>query len=113
MPNCISRKSFIATTACFLGTTLVSPICAHAMQELPVSGTCGKDMTWELTQDGCLAISGKGKMDNDPDWLDYTREIITVNIEEGVETLGNNAFSRCEALESISLPKSLKKMVQS
>ena len=110
MPSCISRKSFIATTACFLGTALVSPISAHAKQELPASGTCGKDMVWELTQDGCLTISGKGKMDKDPAWLDYKREIVSVNIEEGVEILGDNAFSRCDSLESVSLPDSLKKI---
>ena len=68
----------------------------------------GKDgnITWRLTKDGTLYISGQGDM------LDhYTKEAPWVNktikkviIERGVTSIGEYAFAMCGSLESIEIP---------
>ncbi len=84
------------------------------------SGTTG-ELTWTLSTDGTLTISGKGAM---PDYTvtypdDYCRlcvvtvhnpwnyAIISVVIKGGVTSIGNNAFSRHRELESVSIPNSV------
>ena len=75
------------------------------------SGTCGADLTWELTCDGVLTISGTGNMTNwnktNP-WSSHLLKIQSVIIEEGVTSIGNYAFYDCYNLRSISIPNSLK-----
>lgn len=55
------------------------------------SGTCGKNLTWELSDDGTLTISGTGDMDyyyvaSGPfaPWKPYISDIKNIIIEEGV-----------------------------
>ncbi|WP_289466148.1 hypothetical protein, partial [Klebsiella pneumoniae] len=56
------------------------------------SGTCGDNLTWELTSDGTLTISGTGEMSNynsfyasmQPPWSNYRSKIINVVVENGV-----------------------------
>lgn len=75
------------------------------------SGTCGENLTWKLSCDSVLTISGTGAMTNyqtlspAPWW--YKRYAIkTVIVNEGVTTLGTNAFSDCK-FTSVSLPNTL------
>lgn len=35
------------------------------------SGTCGDNLTWALTEDGTLTISGEGEMDYDGFWVPW------------------------------------------
>ena len=68
----------------------------------------GKDgnITWRLTKDGTLYISGQGDM------LDYytkgapwvNKTIKKVIIERGVTSIGEYAFAMCGSLESIEIP---------
>ena len=68
----------------------------------------GKDgnITWRLTKDGTLYISGQGDM------LDYytkgapwvNKTIKKVIIERGVTSIGECAFHYCRSLESIEIP---------
>ena len=56
------------------------------------SGTCGENgenLTWVLDDEGVLTISGEGRMDtyvseSRTPWANYSGEIATVVIEEGV-----------------------------
>ena len=71
------------------------------------SGTTG-ECTWTLSSDGVLTISGNGEMENylyecGP-WGD---QIIEVVIENGVTDIGENAFTLCENLTSITIPDSV------
>ena len=71
------------------------------------SGTCGNSLTWSLSKEGTLAISGKGKMSNwtyesPSPWNKYATEILNVVIENGVTSIGNNAFYNCRKLKSVS-----------
>ena len=83
------------------------------------SGTCGAEgdgsnLTWTLTQDGTLTISGNGDMidysdagyDYSPfsERLDFIR---TVVMEEGVTTIGPLAFRECKYLTSVTIPGSV------
>ena len=78
------------------------------------SGTCGADgdnLTWELTDDGTLTISGTGEMvDYDienkdyPPWSSFVQSIKTVIITEGVTTIGQFAFASCSEMTSITIP---------
>ena len=73
------------------------------------SGTWG-DLSWTLDDEGTLTISGEGEMDdiNDGDaWCSYKNIIKTVVIEDGVTTIGDGAFSDCDALESVKIPDSV------
>ncbi len=90
------------------------------------SGICGAEgdnLTWVLYDDGELVISGEGEMDwyfvhfDDgrfsvpeklPSWYDYYNKIEVITVEEGVTSIGHNAFLGENAVYSrINLPKSL------
>ncbi len=86
------------------------------------SGTCGENVTWTLSNDGILTISGTGEMN---DWLDgegyddETRKQICspfwaseaikkIIIEDGVEKIGDFAFIGCSNVIDVELPDTLK-----
>ena len=74
------------------------------------SGTCGDNLTWTLDDEGTLTISGTGKMYNRSywKWYDYRDNIKKVIVEEGVESIGSYAFSKCaNIVEPINFPSSL------
>ena len=86
-----------------------------------VSGKCGADATWKITGTGndlTLTISGSGAMDDfDPPnsrisfyispWDEYSKEIKTVIVEEGITTIGNNAFYIYENISKVVFPDSV------
>ena len=82
------------------------PVTARAAE----SGTCGKNLTWTLSNDGTLTISGTGAMDNFypyenyPSWDGYAYQIRKVIIESGVTSIGSDAFRYCSSLTNISIP---------
>ena len=78
--------------------------------EITASGTCGENLTWELTADGTLTIRGEGEMAFDDllaPWYDYSEDIINIVIEEGVTSIADFAFCSHTALTDISLPDGL------
>ena len=98
-------------------------------------GICGENLTWILTEDGVLTISGTGEMTDYPNFADvpwnaYREKILSVVMEpgvtsvgryaffqcinmtivempEGVTSIGNNAFSACRNLTSVVIPESV------
>ena len=87
-----------------------------------LNGYCGEmggsNVKWALSEDATvLTISGTGRMRDyfvmqgyDTPWFQYRQTIQTVNIEEGVTSIGNYAFSMFDAecaLTSITLPGSV------
>ena len=95
-------KAKIALLVCALSLTL----CAVA---LAAGGSCGENLTWNLGDGGVLRVSGSGPMANGTFWQDQVspEEIKSLVVEEGVTSLGDNAFLNCTALTSVSLPQSL------
>ena len=76
------------------------------------SGTCGENLTWVLDSDGLLKISGTGAMADykwiyDVPWCSYASGITTVEISDGVTSIGRTAFFRCTSLASITIPESV------
>lgn len=76
-------------------------------------GMCGKKLTYVLDSDGVLTISGNGEMynynsGNQAPWKDYRSSIKKVLIDEGVTSVGEQAFWNCKNLEEAVLPESLK-----
>ncbi len=73
-------------------------------------GTCGKNLTWTLDENGTLLISGTGNMENfttEPPWADSCYFIKKVVVYYGVTSIGDNAFYRCENLKSAIIPGSV------
>ena len=85
------------------------------------SGECGKNgdnLTWVLTGDGTLTISGSGEMENYTDssvapWYSNRTKILSAVVEPGVESVGNYAFYACLKLASVSLPGGVKSIGES
>ena len=83
-------------------------------QTIIASGDCGangNNLTWVLTSDSVLTISGSGEMDDfqysSATWISYNGYIMTVVIEDSVSSIGHAAFFDCQNLTSISIPKSV------
>ncbi len=89
---------------------------ALAAGEVVQSGYCGGEgdgtnLSWTLTSDGTLTISGTGAMKDfyqglgsyliDPPW---DAKIVTIVIQEGVTTIGDYAFAYCFALTNVTIP---------
>ena len=76
------------------------------------SGTCGDNLTWDLT-DGVLTISGEGEMtdwayDAFAPWYSYRKEIANVTIGNGVTNIGDYAFYDCSyLLTNMTIPNSV------
>jgi hypothetical protein len=74
------------------------------------SGTCGDNLTWTLTDDGLLTISGEGEMADykkpaDIPWYSLKNKIQTVDIQADVTNIGDYTFYGCSSLTSIAIPE--------
>ena len=78
------------------------------------SGTCGENLTWTLTDDGALTISGTGDMgdfgDGEQPWFAYRGAVRTVVLEDGVTSIGEDAFAYCESMKEIKIPSSVTRL---
>ena len=87
------------------------PAKKNADSNITAQGTCGDDLTWTLTEDGLLTISGTGAMsycsEEGAPWWNYRESITSVVLEEGVTTVSTAAFSTCENLTTVTLPEGL------
>lgn len=87
---------------------MLLPMAAYADD----SGSCGDNLTWTFVEStGTLTISGSGAMTDFANnmsipWYAYINSLEKVIIENGVTTIGENAFYGC-ALSSINIPQSV------
>ncbi len=75
------------------------------------SGTCGPNLTWDLT-DGILTISGTGEMTDFsyPDvcpWYSEISRITSLVLNDGITSIGTYAFYNCSGLTSVTIPNSV------
>ena len=81
------------------------------------SGSCGKNgdnVTWKLTSEGTLTISGTGDMadfdywnGNGAPWLRVRLQAKKVIIQDGVTSIGSYAFYDCDALANVIISNGL------
>ena len=73
--------------------------------------TIHAEMTWNLSDDGTLTISGTDMPNyNSPSnvpWFNQRNNIRKVVIENGVTNIGSSAFQYCSNITSITIPKSV------
>lgn len=79
---------------------------------IAVNGTCGENVTWELA-DGTLTLSGSGRMANyttqDPaPWADLKDQIITVEVDGTVTSVGSSAFKDCVNLTTVNIAEGVE-----
>ena len=81
-----------------------------------VSGYCGgdsagKNLAWTLSTSGTLTISGSGAMadfeEKKTPWNAYAEQILSVEIGNGVQSIGKNAFRYCVNLKQVTIPDSV------
>ena len=95
-----------------------TPAATEPVLDGAASGTCGAEgdnLTWILSDDGVLTISGEGEMADYSDssgiwaapWRTYADKITSLVVEEGVTTVGALAFSPLNKLSDVSLPTTL------
>ena len=119
----IFAAALAALVVAAVGTTLTTQLpqltnsVAYAAT-IVANGTCGapyvndgKNVTWELTDDGTLTISGTGAMKNygkadadtaDTPWKDYKNDIKKIVIEKEITSIGTNNFAFLPNLENIT-----------
>lgn len=102
----------MALSLCFVGSAdfmtegIVPFVAVAESNETVKSGICGDNLTWVLNDEGTLNISGTGDMTN-VSWDSEKESIKKVIIENGVTSIGYNAFSDCKGLTSITIPNSV------
>ncbi len=91
----------------FLCTALMAVVCMSVNAQ--ASGSCGANATWSY-ESTTLTISGTGEMYDyaygEAPWNAYAETMTSLIIEEGITSIGNNAFAGCEKLNSITYPAS-------
>ena len=80
--------------------------------EIVASGSCGTSVTYSLTSDGVLTISGTGAMadyatSNAQPWKNNRTSITSIVVGENVTHIGNNTFTSCTNATSVLLPTTL------
>ena len=89
---------------------------AWAAPDVIGSGTTG-DVTWTLTDDGVLTISGTGNMGDctwdDCPWSAYWNDITDIVIGDGLTTINEGAFAYCYSLTTLNIPNSVTSIGES
>ena len=83
-------------------------------------GTCGENVFWDYNGAGVLTISGNGKMDDystyqsqystdyiSSPWFDWSSEIVSCIIQDGVTNIGISAFAFCTAMTDVTIADSV------
>ena len=77
-----------------------------------ITGTLG-NLSWSLDNAGVLTVSGSGKMNDltayaDGTWLAYNDSITSIQLENGITNIGDNAFLHCYNATSVVLPSTVE-----
>ena len=94
-------------------TALLISLFVPFVSAAEVSGTCGDNLRWTLSESGVLTVSGEGNMNLYSElypapWYSHRNKIRSIVVEEGVTSIGNRAFRGLEEAVSVTLPSTLK-----
>lgn len=92
----------------FLHISIIAAATTH-------NGSCGNTVAWTFDDEsGVLAISGSGNMadyDFNPEknapWFEFRRDITSVDIADGITSIGDVAFYNCSNLAHINIPNTV------
>lgn len=109
-PQGYSASAGNSATVHFEGARVFSS--AQAVSNATVSGSCGDNLTWSLSTDGELVISGSGKMDafssyTSVPWYNYISSVETVRINSGVTSISDYAFYNARYLTNVTIPSTV------
>ena len=113
----MKKQFLILMRICFVAALIIS--CNKSDNQI---GGKDRNITWKISDEGVLTISGKGHMwdydeDRDdngerinaPPWAVHLYSVTAIVIEEGITRISNWAFAYCHGfIENLTLPKSLK-----
>lgn len=106
-------KKISSTLSLPLATKVV---CSNGTVTPALSGKCGKNVSYSISDDGVLTISGTGAMNNftyksdisDCPWHGVRYALKKIVVEDGVTSIGSYAFSFDLSVTDVTLPSSLK-----
>ena len=97
------------TVLALSGGAEMRPEASAAETAVLSSGTCGKNLTWQLLADGNLIISGSGAMENyaiyEMPWYELRSSVKHITMEKGIISIGDYAFFWCDQLTGVTIPE--------
>ncbi len=75
--------------------------------EYMAKGTCGDNLSWILSNEGVLTISGSGEMANEPNWTQFQSKIKKIVIESGIASIAETAFESHYYVTEVVIPESV------
>ena len=108
----MKKTRVVIIVLCFV--TISMCLLSVAIAENIAVGTLGT-LRWKIDSEGVLTISGNGAIQNfgynaGGAWNDYKSSITVVIIQDGVTSIGENAFFGCGNLKSATIPESVTKI---
>ena len=104
----MKRKLFVSLLMAIL------LLCIFTISASAESGTCGDNVTWELSADGVLTISGTGDMTDytllTRLWSKQQASITKIVIHDGVTSIGDYSFYDFTALQDVTIPGSVTRI---
>ena len=78
-------------------------------------GPCGRYLTWSLSANRALTISGEGTMwdwnnEGSVPWYSVRGDITSVTMDDGVQNIGHRAFYRCVKISDVRIPESVTRL---
>ncbi len=93
----------------------IDPIDPSTVPVVILSGECGEEATFTLTDKGTLTISGSGAMDDyeaadETPWAEVRDSVKKVVINDGITSIGGESFAFLNNLTTVTIADSVTKM---